>query len=273
MTFSVQELLENYIRDRHPAVRAAVLPSLAGHEASLAVGRLDDRDFVAREVAPRGVIVESEGTGGNVVVIDRRGNASVQGLRIRAQSTDGLIYLGPKCSVQGLIRMHSPGAAAFILGENAQPSYFNITLWSRGNTVLIGPRTTSNGTQLVAMGENASIIVGEDCMFSTGVWLKTSDMHCIVDIETGEMINKMGNVGDILIGKHAWIGQDALVVLGVEIGDGAIIGAKSFVNKPVAKFSLNVGSPVRELRTGVTWLRSHTMVPSEYEAVRRNLGL
>jgi carbonic anhydrase/acetyltransferase-like protein (isoleucine patch superfamily) len=269
----VSQLLEERLRDRHPELEAAVLSSFAGHEDGLVAGKIVDKDFVVRELVSRGIVIEAVGNDNNFLILDPRGNASLAGLRIRCFATDGIIYIGRNCLAQGLIRMHAPCATAIVLGDNLQPAFFQMTLWSKGNMVFIGARTTSNGTQLVAMGEEASIVIGEDCMFSTGVWVKTSDMHCIVDLKTNRMINKMGNAGDIVIGKHAWIGQDVLVALGVEIGEGAIIGAKSFVNKSVTKFSLNVGIPARELRTGVTWLRSHALVPAEYDAVRRDLGI
>jgi carbonic anhydrase/acetyltransferase-like protein (isoleucine patch superfamily) len=175
--------------------------------------------------------------------------------------------------LSGLVRMHADGGMYIVCGDNQQPANFHATLWSRDNTILIAARTTSNGTQLVSMGERASIVIGEDCMFSTGVWMKTSDMHCIVDIETQQIVNKNGNVGDVVLGKHVWIGQDVLVVLGVKIGSGAIVGAKSFVNKDIPDCTLSVGTPARELRSGVTWLRSHAFVASEYAAVRDDLGL
>ena len=83
------------------------------------------------------------------------------------------------------------------------------------------------------MGEDARIVVREDCMFSTGIWVKTSDMHAIVDIETGDMVNADPSGGTIEIERHVWLGQDALVVNPLTVGAGAIIGARSFLNRSV----------------------------------------
>jgi virginiamycin A acetyltransferase len=50
------------------------------------------------------------------------------------------------------------------------------------------------------------------------------------------------------IGSDVWIGDNAVVLQGVTIGDGAIIGAGSVVTKDVDSFSIVVGNPARHLR-------------------------
>lgn len=50
------------------------------------------------------------------------------------------------------------------------------------------------------------------------------------------------------IGNDVWIGAGCIIKEGVSIGDGAVIGANSFVNKDVEKFSIVVGSPAHHLK-------------------------
>ena len=54
--------------------------------------------------------------------------------------------------------------------------------------------------------------------------------------------------GDTVIGNDVWIGQNAVILPGVQIGDGAIIGANSVVGSDVAPYTIVVGNPARELR-------------------------
>ena len=54
--------------------------------------------------------------------------------------------------------------------------------------------------------------------------------------------------GDTVIGNDVWIGQNAVILPGVHIGDGAIIGANSVVGSDVAPYTISVGNPARELR-------------------------
>lgn len=54
--------------------------------------------------------------------------------------------------------------------------------------------------------------------------------------------------GDTVIGNDVWIGQNAVILPGVQIGDGAIIGANSVVGSDVAPYTIVVGNPARLLR-------------------------
>ena len=51
-----------------------------------------------------------------------------------------------------------------------------------------------------------------------------------------------------IIGNDVWIGAQVVIKQGVTIGDGAVIGANSFVNKDVEPFSIVVGSPAKHLK-------------------------
>jgi virginiamycin A acetyltransferase len=56
------------------------------------------------------------------------------------------------------------------------------------------------------------------------------------------------NKGDIVIGNDVWIGFEALILAGVHIGDGAIIAARSVVNKDVPAFTIVGGTPARVIK-------------------------
>ena len=51
-----------------------------------------------------------------------------------------------------------------------------------------------------------------------------------------------------MIGNDVWIGQNAVILPGVHIGDGAIIGANSVVGCDVAPYTIVIGNPAKELR-------------------------
>ena len=54
--------------------------------------------------------------------------------------------------------------------------------------------------------------------------------------------------GDTIVGNDVWIGQNAVILPGVHIGDGAIIGANSVVGSDVAPYTIVVGNPAKFLR-------------------------
>lgn len=50
------------------------------------------------------------------------------------------------------------------------------------------------------------------------------------------------------IGHDVWIGAAAIIKAGVKIGDGAVVGANSFVNKDVPPYAIVIGSPAKILK-------------------------
>lgn len=61
-----------------------------------------------------------------------------------------------------------------------------------------------------------------------------------------------GNVklGEVRIGKNAFIGIGSVIMPGVSIGDNAIVGALSFVNRDVAIDDIVAGNPAKVIRYG-----------------------
>lgn len=54
--------------------------------------------------------------------------------------------------------------------------------------------------------------------------------------------------GDVVIGNDVWIGQEAMILSGVSVGDGAVIGARSVVSRDVPPYAIVAGNPARLVR-------------------------
>ena len=54
--------------------------------------------------------------------------------------------------------------------------------------------------------------------------------------------------GDTVVGNDVWIGENATIMPGVHIGDGAIIGFGSVVASDVAPYTIVAGNPARVIR-------------------------
>lgn len=51
--------------------------------------------------------------------------------------------------------------------------------------------------------------------------------------------------GDVAIGDRAWICYRAIILPGVEIGEGAVVGAGAVVSKNVDPYTIVVGNPAK----------------------------
>lgn len=62
--------------------------------------------------------------------------------------------------------------------------------------------------------------------------------------QTGELPYK----GDTVIGNDVWVGYEAVIMPGVQVGDGAIVAAKSVVVSDVSPYTIVGGNPAKCIR-------------------------
>ncbi len=51
-----------------------------------------------------------------------------------------------------------------------------------------------------------------------------------------------------IVGNDVWIGVDSIIRRGVNVGNGAVIGANSFVNEDVPDFAIVAGNPAKVIK-------------------------
>ncbi len=145
------------------------------------------------------------------------------------------------------ILFHSEGTIA--IGEGSLIS--GSLVIDKGSQIRIGEQVRFNRVCDIRAQEGATITIGSECLFSNARIL-TSDLHSILDLETGERLNPARS---IVIEDRVWLAEDVKIMKGARVGEGAVIGAGALVNKPIAPFCLAVGSPARIVRTGISWDR------------------
>lgn len=105
------------------------------------------------------------------------------------------------------------------------------------------------------------LIIGKFCQIAAGVeFVMNGANHQMNAVSTfpfytmegWEMappaISDLPFKGDTIVGNDVWIGQNAVILPGVHIGDGAIIGANSVVGSDIPPYTIVVGNPARETR-------------------------
>lgn len=98
------------------------------------------------------------------------------------------------------------------------------------------------------IGDNSridhSVDIGDDVLMGPDVVIMTGG-HAYLDPET--LINQQGAVPrkPVKIGRDVWIGTRVIILPGVQIGEGAVIGASSVVTKNIPAFAVAAGNPAR----------------------------
>lgn len=98
-----------------------------------------------------------------------------------------------------------------------------------------------------------TVICGEYIEFGDGV--KIGRNVTVRDNNGQHYINRQGykNSKPVIIGDKVWLCESCTIMNGVKIGDGAIIGAKSFVTKNVPAYTMVSGHPAEIIDEDILW--------------------
>lgn len=173
---------------------------------------------------------------------------SLQKTRIIFKGKNNLLFLGPNTNLDtSLIEFNGSNSACYISGGRYR-IYVSVSL-NNCTSCYIGKNNYFNGRLSLSLSEQQNIIIGNDCLFSFGIWICTADPHLIYDIETGKRINPSKSV---LIGDHVWTGQNAMILKGAVLGSGSVVGANSVVtSKCFPSNAIIGGNPARIIRKGI----------------------
>ena len=105
------------------------------------------------------------------------------------------------------------------------------------------------------------LIIGKFCQIAAGVnFVMNGANHQLNAVstfpfyifegweQTAPPLSEMPLKGDTVIGNDVWIGQNATILPGVHINDGAVIGLNSVVASDVPAYTIAAGNPARPIR-------------------------
>jgi acetyltransferase-like isoleucine patch superfamily enzyme len=128
------------------------------------------------------------------------------------------------------------GERVQLLGHHARSIF---TTFAHGR-LIIGDRAFINyGVDIAATG---LVSIGADCLIGTHVSIIDNDFHGLAERL------QMPSPKPVIIGDNVWIGNRAIILPGVTIGDGAVVGAGSVVTRDVPPRTVVAGNPARVLR-------------------------
>jgi acetyltransferase-like isoleucine patch superfamily enzyme len=147
--------------------------------------------------------------------------------------------------------------------------------------IKIGNRCIITDAELVLFGHGGKIVIGDSCFIGKGtrIWsgkritignnvlishnvnIHDNGSHPLNSLERQDDFNIFYQTGklreannydlreaEVRICDNAWLGFNSTVAKGVTIGQGAIVGAYSFVTKDVPDYAVVVGNPARIIK-------------------------
>lgn len=188
--------------------------------------------------------------GGGVKVIN---NGAIGRVTKNCVGKDNVVILGNNAIVYNPIVYIRGCCNMLLIGDNCHiGSGCSFRLEGNNVKIIIGEHTTvTRNVQFCAQEDNSTITVGEDCMFSNTIIVRTSDSHPIFD----ENNNRINLPADVYIGNHVWIAPNSKIFKGVNIGDNSIIGSDTLVIHSIPAEVLAVGHPAIVIKEKIKWTR------------------
>lgn len=211
----------------------------------------------------------------NNITIGKVKRGSKIRLKIKSEAVNNKIIIEDGFSGHVNLKIVGNNNTIFI-GSNTILDHVSISLLQCNSSILIG-RDVSMGKGRIYLSEGSgqyssiftgkasvalnnqpinkgvNVIIGDDSMISSGVMIMSSDGHPIFN----QNDEKISSFGDVLIGKHVWIGTDVKVLKNTKIGAGSIIGMGSVITKDIPNNSIAAGNPCKVIRSNFGfWSRS-----------------
>lgn len=131
----------------------------------------------------------------------------------------------------------------------------NLAIYTnKGANVKIGKDFSCGGCEIIADNFGADVEIGDDCMFSNEIVIRSTDGHTI--IKNG----KKTNPGQpVKIGNHCWIGKRCAILKGSIIPDNSIVGFGTVVLAKTSSTQGGVyaGIPAKVVDNEINWSRAN----------------
>ncbi len=142
------------------------------------------------------------------------------------------------------------GNIQIFLGEN-------VTIHSRSSftssKVFDCPNLTVGDNTYLGPGLSISVakqvLIGNNCHITSDVSIADNDGHPLDPIcRAAHKPVEKESVRPVCIGDYVWIGEGAMILKGVHIGEASVIGARSVVSSDVEPYHVVAGNPAKFIK-------------------------
>lgn len=130
------------------------------------------------------------------------------------------------------------------------------------DNLVVGKHTYGHeGIRVHHWGEDARLNIGKFCSIAEGVtvflggnhrteWISTFPFPAFPEVwpVATKIKGHPATKGDVNVGNDVWLGANSTIMSGVNIGDGAVIGAYSLVTKDVGPYEIVGGNPAKNIK-------------------------
>lgn len=170
--------------------------------------------------------------------------------RIQISGSDNTVVIEDDAVVRDCLIKISGNHNKVLISKNAYLA--GAELWVEDNCckLSVGENTfVGHHSHLACTENNSTLTVGNDCMLSSFVQIRTGDSHSILDLN-GRRINP---ASDVVISNHCWIGEGAKILKGTFLDSDSIIATGAIVKGTYPTNVIVAGNPAKILKNGVTW--------------------
>lgn len=115
--------------------------------------------------------------------------------------------------------------------------------FANGRNIEIGNRVhIGAGCYVWAGPGQGRVVLGDDVLMAPGVMLTAANYRFN---DGGPVTEQAMDEADVIVGRDVWLGYGVVVLPGVNIGDGAIIGAGTVVRRDIPSGAIAVGNPAK----------------------------
>jgi acetyltransferase-like isoleucine patch superfamily enzyme len=160
------------------------------------------------------------------------GSKSILAIGLAHDSLTGsVLRLRPRANLQVEGRVQIMRSCNIAVGYDAVLTIGADTFFNDGSSVTCSCSTT----------------IGPRCAVSSGARILDTDVHKILQDDGAHPYSP------VLIGEDCWIGTNAIILKGAELGEGSVVAAGAVVTSKFPSRSLVAGVPARVVRRNVKW--------------------
>ena len=128
------------------------------------------------------------------------------------------------------------------IGDNVH-LFSNVIIWGDGK-VEISDGTKIGFNTIIYASKSGGVFIGHHTAIAANCYIIDSNHTLSPD----RMEHPSDSVKKITIGNNVWIGANCVCAKGSSLGDGAVLGACSFLNTSIPDRKLAVGSPAKVIK-------------------------